>query len=648
MATNQLFTKIDERTAPQVITNEDHVIGEDTVNVVFLNEVPDAAVNVTVSGFTRTTGTPNALEFVVEAEAISAQLNFNGADAGTNIQVSYSGVGTEIRARDINKLQVRLSDIAFNVLDFGAVGDGVANDTQSVLDALAAMSSGDVLYFPGGNTYAIDAINLGAAGNQNITFMGGPNAVIKKLTSGTFGNSNTEHIFYDASSDGGSDGFQCVNLEFDLSRTSASVGDTVAAFFFARVNNIRFVDCTFFDGIEEGIKLYKCQDCWVVRCTFDNIRNNGVQNHTPGSGEGYTGARADQPTARVWIVDCSFTDIDDGLGGAGDGEGVTFNSSQANLVVEDVYVLGCRMTRCIRGVWAEFNTGSGGCRNAVFSDNIITDSLSHGIGVVGVDGFTVSGNIMEDIGMAASVSSDLVGVLVSGNSVPNPRAANGIVSDNIIRDTRGGSALMMYGILLRNCDGVSVRGNRVSGFVRVDVHVGTTSVVTLPDVVPTSPVVVVSELQAAQAVPDSVFTAVPFDVDRVNTWSVGAAGITAGEFEAHDPTGVNYSNDRFIAPHPGLYTIDVSLTMTSNATGARRVRIRHWDASHSTSEIVGHDMRLADPADETTLHATATMYLGKGEHFQVFCYQSSGANLDILGNVRRTNARFYQSGPATQ
>lgn len=647
MSTTRFFTKIDKRSLAISIVNEDHTIGEDTPNKVFLNEVPETAVGVTISGFTRVTGTPAALQFVVTDEGDSAELVFNGADDGTEIQVSYSGLGSEVRGRDINRIQSWMQDVAFDVEDYGALGDGTTDDTQAVLDALADMSNGDILFFPGNKTFVIDKVDLGVSGHTNMTFLGGPGSIIKKKTSGTFGNTNTEHVFYDASSTGLNDGFQCIGLEFDLSRTSASVGDTCSAFFFARINDMRFVNVTVRDGIEEGFKLYKCQNYYVVRCTFDNIRNNGVQNHSPSTGESYTGGRANQPTKDVWILDSTFTDIDDGLAGAGDGEGVTFNSTEPGLVVSGVHVSGCKFSGCIRGIWTEFNTGSGGCEDATFTNNTIDLSLSHGIGVVGVTRFTVSGNIITDPGDPSSVSSDLVGIIISGNSSP-PRSTDGLVYGNTCVDTRSGSAEMEYGILLRNCDDVKVYGNNVSGYTQVDVFYDDATTITFADIEPSKKVSVLSTLSANQSLTNVTFDNVAWDVDEYNTWSPAAAGLTAGEYEAHDPDGSDYDNEYFIAPHPGVYELYVQLCIVFNATGARRLRIRKWDAAHSASVIVGQDFKDADPADETTLSAFVRMYLDKGEHFQVQAYQASGGALNLIGNEKRTYAAFSQHIGATE
>jgi hypothetical protein len=73
---------------------------------------------------------------------------------------------------------------ALNVLDFGATGDGVTDDRQSILDTIAAIpSTGGAVYFPSG-TYAISQRVLII--KSNIRLIAGPDVTIKN-TSGTTG-----------------------------------------------------------------------------------------------------------------------------------------------------------------------------------------------------------------------------------------------------------------------------------------------------------------------------------------------------------------------------------------------------------------------------------------------------------------------------
>ena len=44
---------------------------------------------------------------------------------------------------------------AINVLDYGAVGDGVTDDMQAIMDAINAAAPGQAVYFPAG-VYFVD------------------------------------------------------------------------------------------------------------------------------------------------------------------------------------------------------------------------------------------------------------------------------------------------------------------------------------------------------------------------------------------------------------------------------------------------------------------------------------------------------------
>jgi len=346
-----------------------------------------------------------------------------------------------------------------SVLGFGAKGDGRTDDTEAIN---AAIASERHVLFPGGRTYLHDGTDLGALGRPGLQLTGEPGAVIKKLPDGTFNNTNRAHLFFDASSTGGSDGIRIRGIEFDLSRDSATPGDTVSALFLARTNDVRIEDCRVRDGIEEGFKLYKCRDVLVRNVQVAHVRNNGVQCHAPGPGEGYTGSRPNQGWANIRVVGCIFTDIDDGKAGTGDGEGVTFNSTDAAVVSRGALVTGCAITDCIRGVWSECNTDGAVMADLRVVGNQIVRPMSHGIGIVGVDGARVEGNLIRNAGALGSASSDKVGILLSGNARPRPRSRRVTCVGNAIYDDRA-VPLMEHGIAIRRTDDSQILDNLVRG-----------------------------------------------------------------------------------------------------------------------------------------------------------------------------------------
>ena len=353
-----------------------------------------------------------------------------------------------------------------DVRDFGARGDGFADDTRAVLRALRGMGEGDTLWFPGPGVYLVDAVDLGQFGHAGLTLVGDRGSVIRKNPSGTFGSENREHLFFDASSDGRADGLRVSDLQFDLSAASATPGESVSAFFLNRVDDVRFERCGFRDGVEEGLKLYKCRDVLVDECTFERLRNDGVQVHAPPAGsDGYAGSRADRGWRNVTISNSRFVAIDDHLGGV-EGQGVTFNSRAPEVTCENGAVLDCDFDRCVRGVWAEVNDPGVRLTGLRFDRNRVARSVTIGLGVVGVENASISGNDVLDPVDAAARSDALAGIVVSGSSSPRPRSRAVVVDGNRILDRRGVDARMPVGIVVRQADDVTLASNEIEGATR--------------------------------------------------------------------------------------------------------------------------------------------------------------------------------------
>jgi hypothetical protein len=99
------------------ITGEAYVIGADAANFVFLNEVPrlndPSSVSVLQGAipFTEVAGTPGVGQFRVYYDGrLLGALEFNAADNGKSISVGYWGRGSNVFARDLNRLQTEKLD----------------------------------------------------------------------------------------------------------------------------------------------------------------------------------------------------------------------------------------------------------------------------------------------------------------------------------------------------------------------------------------------------------------------------------------------------------------------------------------------------------------------------------------------------------
>lgn len=111
--------------------------------------------------------------------------------------------------------------IVTNVLQYGAVGDGVADDTSKIIDALATIptATGGVLYFPPNKTYLTTGINISAY-SGNLHILGGGWSSVLKLK-------NNANGYIIKNTSGTQQGTRISNIKLDCNaanQTSASGG----------------------------------------------------------------------------------------------------------------------------------------------------------------------------------------------------------------------------------------------------------------------------------------------------------------------------------------------------------------------------------------------------------------------------------------
>lgn len=345
---------------------------------------------------------------------------------------------------------------------YGARGDGRADDTAAVRDAVADALPGDTVLFPGGRIYLIDSVDLGQTAPRELALQC-RGAVIRKHPEGRFGATNSEHLFFDRR--GACDGLRVLGGRFELSRRAATVGDTVSAFFLVRVDNVFFGHVQIVQGIEEGAKLYKCRNVTWASPRIADCRNNGIQCHAPVRDE-YEGGKENQGWAGWRIYGGRVRNIDDGFLGTEDGQGITFNSTDPSAACGDAVVEGVEIEGCNRGLWAEFNHGEMRARRIDFRNNLVRRSAWHGIGQVGVIDGRIAGNHVLGTGFRApgpDSSSEVVGIVASGNA--EGPAQRPVIAGNTVRDDRP-APWMQYGVLVRRAQDAVVERNAVSGASR--------------------------------------------------------------------------------------------------------------------------------------------------------------------------------------
>lgn len=621
----KLLDYVNARSSGSSISNEAHTVGEDDANWVYLLEVPETAAGVTISGYTRVDVAPAAGEFrVYVTGTLAGAVEFHSSNNGASVSVSYTGMGSAIFARDPNRIKAWLrKGVGYHIEEFGGLADGSTVNDQAIIDAYTAMDDGDTLLFDDG-TYVVDNVDLGALAKKGIKWVGKGvgRTILKKATGGTFGSTNVEHLFRDISSTGGTDGLEVENIEFDLSRASATSGHTVSAFFFARVNGLHFRRCKFRDGIEEGLKLYKCQDVYVDFCTFDNIRNNGIQCHCP-SADGYTGGRANQGFKNVHVRHCHFEDIDDGAGGTLDGEAVTFNSTDATVECHTGIVAHCTIDNCIRGPWCEVNTASAIIRNIVYIDCYITNSVSHGAAIIGCESSAIIGCRAHNCGDATSLSSETFAFYMGG-SASRKGKYNQMVDCSAIDDR--GTAYMDYGFRVQQVEHCEMVNCRSRGATTKNFWLSSSTITNLVMDV-RSPMPLASVRISAETITTGA--------TGVNVEWNGADALDP--LAMHDPST---NPERLVPAWEGSWKCRANVTFVANATGYRRARIVKKDPGGETV------VALAGPlpghaSEETGLYLESPwVTMDSDDYFIVNAWQDSGGNLDLYATTSWAELEF--------
>lgn len=516
------------------------------------------------------------------------------------------------------KLDVALYDHGGSVWNiqnkaFGVNANGTDVDDAALEAVLSECAAGDVIHFPPA-IYLFDTPTL----TKGVT-LHGPGAVFKKSAA------TASHMFSQVQGDL-VDGLRVVGIEFDMQRAQFAPGQTVSPFFLVRARDLLFQDLYIRDGIEEGLKLYSCQNVRFLNSRVSNVRNNGLQFHLPAA-DGYAGgARAKADAQGLWIQGCCFEDIDDGAYGTLDGHGITCGGTDETYRVRDVLIQGNVVRRCIRGIWGEFAGGAGkqAARNIVITGNVVTDSDFFGIGLISAEDSVIANNVVTDTGYMVpdppATSSEVVGIVVSGDTYqPGGRV---VVKDNVIRDTRGGSAFMQIGISVRQGSGHVVRDNIISGHTVNPIDVAWAAV-TASEIHGATPPMCKATGSADQTIPNAAF--------EVVTWNME-------EYDSDVMHSTSSNTERITFNTAGRYRVSAGVSFPAHNTGLRGARLYRYDGA--TPILLAEELRAATQGDDTSFTLTATLEVDEadvGDWLKLEVYQSSGGNLDLVKSAPRVH-----------
>jgi len=406
-------------------------------------------------------------------------------------RVSFIQAGTGAVTRTA---QAKMRDMV-SVKDFGAVGDGVTNDTAAIQAAIDyCISSGQKLYVPAG-TYMISSPLI--YGSNVSVFGDGPSSIIKNTTART-----DDKIMLQPSSQSGSVS-KCDFSNFVLDQRCDHYGDSGSALAVSinGVTNTSFTsvifrniitmaiwsdsssvgaaatrqfsaqNCTVENSNGGGFSFFgEITDCRIVDCHFANCKDDAV------AFQDLAAAPTEIP-ARIVVSSCTFKD---------NNRRNTYSSTPHAILIfgcQNVSVVGNVIEKtCADGIVVQYGAANRSkdvsvVGNTVYLAGSTPDSTvgvpGSGIRVLQSDRVSVSGNSVTQSRTSGIGASRCTSVSVTGNSstlsgnegISIGDCVDAVVSSNVTLDN-GTSLVNQFGILTEStngtffCKNVSIVGNR--------------------------------------------------------------------------------------------------------------------------------------------------------------------------------------------
>ena len=399
-------------------------------------------------GVTVVTGTVTSIQNVL--------LSYSSSNGSSLIGTIQSGTGAVART-----VASKLND-NINVRDFGAVGDGVADDTAAIQAAITAAGSGGTINIPKG-TYNVSA-TLNGLINQQI-LGSGPNETIIQRT-GDYGNT----LYFSLAGAAKISGIW-FNLTPGYTSGSTTIANNATSGAHLQLDNGQFavVDDCWFWRMPYGIHINGCTITTIQKCWFQGLwddNNVGLQ-------EGIANIFLDSSisgNAIININNCYINGWKSAL------RTITFTASDGTVSVSQSQSIGSKFgilvyacedlcitnnfigAHNISGIYALLQPGSTSLDWRIIG-NFLDDGspFEYGAniyfgsaGTAGINGLTITGNVFnnETVGKhaitaynaASSTSSVITNFTISSNTfqayVGTPislyQAVNGVISNNTI------------------------------------------------------------------------------------------------------------------------------------------------------------------------------------------------------------------------
>lgn len=322
----------------------------------------------------------------------------------------------------------RLSD-SYNVLDFGAIGDGVNDDTVAFRSAVAAAQVGSTLYIPRGNylltTCALTKrLRIAGDGDSSILIASGTTAKVLTVEASAGGSIIQDIAIYGTKTD------ETDGAQYGI-QVKTGADDT-------RIEHVTFSGSTGLTGLNIHVHMQAVNRCRVEKCRLDQIKGTS-------SGFGYG-------ILVQTCLDCTVAD-NVSIQAAANGRHHVYMSAGTKrcLVAGNRFSGGTQEMITVYALEVQ-----DWCENNIIDGNVLTDNFS-AVALSGAIGLTqkcrnnlIRGNIIRSYAQA--------GILIQGGTgVADSRAPFNKIIGNLVLDC--GSV----GIWLAGCDDCTVEANTVRG-----------------------------------------------------------------------------------------------------------------------------------------------------------------------------------------